>query len=365
MNPADEMTIETSEMSDIEKIIASMQSEFAKTNSKIDGIQTTLGDKISSICDDVTKQSQRIGLLEGYTASDGRRIDALSYQIEVLKQDRLRNNIRLSGLPPVAYEKIVDTVMKTIKVLNLNLLPSDFVAYADRSHSAIIVAFENLSHKRYFIDTLRQRKGLLIEEILNEKSDAKLVCNDQLTPFFAQLFHKAWQAKRDGLIYAASSLGGRIKIRKNESSKFILVESEMHLGEIIASSEESTSAELYANNNNGSLNVSKSSFPPPQITNSELPAPAESQKRQLESASPSDSDFDCQQQQRYTHRNDNRNQRYGRGQQNHRYNGRTQSNYRRQNHQDATRHFDRSPNHPPSKKPTHVKSDRNNNRNSN
>lgn len=350
-------------MSEMDKVVDSIKEQFAKTNAKIDNIQSKLDEQIGGIRDDVIKQSDRIALLERYAASDGHRFDSISYQIEVLKQDRLRNNIRFTGLPTSAYNNIIDTVIKIIKALNLNLLPSDFVAYADRRQSAIIVAFEKLANKRLIIDTLRLRKGILIEEIFGGQSDAKLICNDQLTPFFARLFHEAWQAKRDGLLYAASSLGGRIRVRKTESSNFTLVQSETHLNDIIANGEGSASTEISPINNNGSLSSPVNN----QLSinnNIERGDTSETQKRPLERESPSHKQQPTKQltnrEANFYHRN---NQRYQNRNQNN--NGRRPTSQRRQNQQDESRHFNQSSNQQPFKKASYSKPDWNNNRNSN
>lgn len=98
-------------MSDIERIQQSLDQNFANTNSKIDAIQKTLDEKIEKLRDDVDSHGERIRTLETYASTDGRRINDLSTQMEVLKQDRLRNNIRLTGLPPLAFEDTDKTVM--------------------------------------------------------------------------------------------------------------------------------------------------------------------------------------------------------------------------------------------------------------
>lgn len=235
-------------MTDFDKIQETIKFEFANTNSKIETIQSTLDQKINDIKTDVNEHNERINKLENYAATDSHRIDSLSYQIEILKQDRLRNNLRLTGLPPSAFENVRDTIMKIVDVLELDLLPSDFMAYSDRNKSSIIVAFDNHAHKRYFIDTLRNRNGLMVEEILHCQSNSQIFCNDQLTPYFANLFQKAWQAKKNKQLFSASSMGGRIKVRKTENSNFVVIESELQLNDIIENIDNSAPAETSSNN---------------------------------------------------------------------------------------------------------------------
>lgn len=222
-------------MSDFNKLETLIQEQFANTNTKIESIQSSLDGKINTLQTNVDKHSERITQLETYAAQDSHRFDIMEHQIQICKQHRLRNNIRLTGLPTQACEKAVDTVMKIISLLQVSLVPSDFIAYTDRNRSSIIVAFESYSFKRYFTDALRKMKGLSVEQILGTKTNSKLSCNDQLTPYFADLLKIALNARKDEQLHAVSSLGGQIKVRKIAASNFVVIQSIAHLNEIIQS----------------------------------------------------------------------------------------------------------------------------------
>lgn len=220
-------------MADLLALEQMIQSNFEKTNSKIESIQTTINEQIDNIRGDVTAHSGRLTKLEEYATTDAHRINSMTSQIEILKQDRLRNNIRLTGLPPQAFEDAVDTVMRIIDYVKIKLIPSDFIAYSDRNQASIIVIFDYHSHKRYFMDALRKQRELIVEEVLQIRSNSKIYCNDQLTPFYASLFQKAWQAKKTNQLYSASSLGGRIKVRKTENSSLKIIQDESELNDVI------------------------------------------------------------------------------------------------------------------------------------
>lgn len=119
-------------------------------------------------------------------------------------------------------------------ILQLDLLPSDFTVYVDRNKSSLIVSFANHLHKRSVMNALHQRKSLLAEEIYPKiQSNANIYANDQLTPYFAKLFQYAWQAKKEGRIFSASSLGGRIKVKLADNSPVIIIETHHQLDELI------------------------------------------------------------------------------------------------------------------------------------
>lgn len=223
-------------MGDIDKITDLITKQFEETNKKLESLQTTLQTDIAAIRTDVSQHNDRITSIERdlWSIHENSQIDKIKIQIETLKQDRLRNNIRLTSLPPEAFENPTETVLAIDKVLQLSLILSDFTAYADRHKSSLIIALENYSLKRTFMNTMQQRKSLLVEEVFPSiKSNANIYANDQLTPYFAKLFQTAWQAKKDGKLFSASSLGGRIKVRLSENAPAKLIESLQQLTSLL------------------------------------------------------------------------------------------------------------------------------------
>lgn len=359
--------------SDFQALEASLKEEFAKTNAKIDNYYAALDEKIASLRTDVGEHTERINQLEKYAAKDVHQINSISYDIEILKQDRLRNNLRLTGLPPEAFENIPETAMQIVQALELNLLPSDYIAYTDRSRSAIILSFGNYMHKRHFMDAMRKRKDLLVEEIFTVQSNAKIYCNDQLTPYFAEMFQIAWQAKRDKKLFTASSLGGRIKVRKTETSQFIIVQSNQHLMDIIENVDTSTpAAEMSPNKPNESPN----SLPSNQtkqynnVQQNKQPEPAKNANTEHTQSSSSRDHHSNYRRPNSTvanNRNSNRTQQWNQMRNNNQQQNDQTRNSNRFKQQDRGRLIDLSPNQYRSNnnKPFHNPSQRNTNRNYN
>lgn len=213
-----------------------IETKFDETNGKIESIKTALQTDIATIHTNLGQHNERITSIEQKLNSinESDQIEEIKIQIEMLKQDRLRNNIRLTGLPPIAFDNPNEAVLSIDYILQLGLIPSDFIVYADRHKSSLIVAFANHSHKRLFMSALQQRKSLLAEEVFPSiKSNSNIYANDQLTPYFAKLFHEAWQAKKEGRVYSASSLGGRIKVKQYEDSSAITISNHQQLNELL------------------------------------------------------------------------------------------------------------------------------------
>lgn len=96
---ADIETIRATIKEEFEKINTEFKKEFTNTNAKIDSID----EKVINVNTTIEVHNTRISTLEDYAAADNRRIDKLTHQIEILKQDRLKNNVRLTGMPADAF----------------------------------------------------------------------------------------------------------------------------------------------------------------------------------------------------------------------------------------------------------------------
>lgn len=180
-----------------------------------------------------SKEAQ-VKTIETEAHNDQSRITSLQIDLENIKQERLRNNLRIIGIPSIALDNPTDTISKINDALNIDLLTSNFTAYADKNKSSIILSYLSYNHKRHFMDALKERKSLAVRDIFPEStSNSQIYVNDQLTPYFAALFRIAWKAKKDGKLFSVSSLGGKVRIRRRENDELITVNSETQLLEVI------------------------------------------------------------------------------------------------------------------------------------
>lgn len=221
-------------MSDIENLTKLIHEKFNETNNKIESIQSSLSTDLATVHTSLEQHDSRIKAIENENITKANEIDTIKAELEILKQDRLRNNIRLTGLPPMGFDDPMATVLAIDRILNLGLLPTDISVYADRHKSSLIVSFASYSLKRSYMNALQQRRSLLVEEVFPSiQSQSNIYANDQLTPYFANLFQLAWKAKKDGKLFSASSLGGRIKVKRSENSSFAIIVMQKQLDEIL------------------------------------------------------------------------------------------------------------------------------------
>lgn len=138
----------------------SIESHFAATNDKIDAIQSTFSTQIASVRTELSDHKNRIENVESElktTNNNSEIINKLSLEIELLKQDRLRNNIRFTGLPQIAYNDPEEAILLIDSVLHTDLIPSDYTLYADTHKSSIIVSFSSYTLKRHVMDAMRKK----------------------------------------------------------------------------------------------------------------------------------------------------------------------------------------------------------------
>lgn len=149
------------------ELIKLIEIKFAETSKNIESIKSTFQSDIDEIQTNITSHTNRIEIIENdiEAIKNDNQLDDIRLQLELIKQDRLRNNLRLTGLSPVAFDDPVDTIMKIESVLQIGLVISDFTVYADRHKSSLIVSFGNYALKHSFTNELHRRKSLLVEEV--------------------------------------------------------------------------------------------------------------------------------------------------------------------------------------------------------
>lgn len=145
-------------------------------------------------------------------------IEILEANIEVLKQEQLKNNICISGVPSNKFANDANTnniVLTIANALGLEYNHSQSSSYAVANNKFIIAHFFNLKHKQALLNKIRIKKSLMVEEVFgtNSNSNSQIYLNDHLTPYFNKLYLVARNAKKDGKLASASSYGGKIRAR--------------------------------------------------------------------------------------------------------------------------------------------------------
>lgn len=114
-------------------------------------------------------QNSRLDAVETpfHNSNHNHIIDELSLQIEILKQDKSKINLRLTGLHQCAINDPDETIIRIAEKLSIDIIPTEYTIYVDREKSSIIVCFETYALQRIMMDAMR-KKILFVEEIYEQ-----------------------------------------------------------------------------------------------------------------------------------------------------------------------------------------------------
>lgn len=206
----------------------SSKNDIDEIKQQLTQIQGEQAEKITEIEDNLQTVTE-------HTAENTGRIAVLENTIESLKQDKLSNNICISGMPAGWEGNASALVCEIGKKLQINFTVSDFTSYSTTNGKFIIASFYNMSHKQSLLNKMRVKKSLMVEEVMkNIKSNNQLYINEHLTPHNSMLFQLARRAKKENKLASATSYGGKIRVRKHIDDFSIIVSDELHLKQIIA-----------------------------------------------------------------------------------------------------------------------------------
>lgn len=203
----------------------------------LEAIKTQIVDSNSETIAKVEDIARRTDSIEDTQQQHTDKIQALEISMEQLKQEHLKNNICVSGVPPAIIKKENNTariVTLIAKSLGVVINESQFTSYAVSDNKFVIIHFYNMSHKQMIINKIRVKRSLMAEEVFQRcQSNSQIYLNDHLTPYFNKLYLIARNAKKDGKLFSASSYGGKIRARKSEDDMPTVITNERQLQAII------------------------------------------------------------------------------------------------------------------------------------
>lgn len=177
--------------------------------------------------------ASRTNIIEDTQQQHTDKIQMLEISMELLKQEQLKNNICVSGIPPALVNKENSTsklIIAIAKTLGIDITASQFTSYAVASNKFVITHFYNMSHKQMIINKIRAKRSLMVEEVFQQgQSNSQIYLNDHLTPYFNKLYLMARNAKKEGKLASASSYGGKIRARKSVEDVPTLITNENQL----------------------------------------------------------------------------------------------------------------------------------------
>lgn len=195
---------------------------------RIDSFKSTTNEKIDDI-------EQRVTATSAQTAEHADQLVQIQAAVELLKQEHLKNNICISGVPPnlIKDGNTDDLIIQIASKLSTEITKFHFSSYPIANNKFIIAQFNSYAHKQQLLRRIFVKKSLMVEEVFQGQSNSQIYLNDHLTPYMNRLYLLARKAKKEGKLASASSFGGKVKARKSADDAPVLITTEKQLQSII------------------------------------------------------------------------------------------------------------------------------------
>lgn len=177
---------------------------------------------------------QQVESISSVANTNTDRISVLEHTIHMLQQDKLKNNVCISGVPLDEQIKATEAVVKIAEFFQIQIAEYDFSAYATANNKFIIATFHNFGTKQSLLNKIRSKRSLMVEEVFGTlRSNSQIYINEHLTRYFNNLYLMARVAKKQGKLASALSSSGKIRVRKHADDVPIIITDEYQLKTLI------------------------------------------------------------------------------------------------------------------------------------
>lgn len=226
--------------SDMNQLLLSIKADTAATRAEMRSTRTELKSDIHQLSqrteakiNGVTKQlataNNDIKTLFAKVKEIEKKPHAPPTNIELHKQNKLRNNITISNVPLIPNENLYDivrSILISIGILNLKVDDLETARRIPGSKSCLIIAgFRDYSFKADIMKkkTTKTLKVSDIIELQNGEANPRVYINNHLTPFFSKLSFHGRQALYNRLIHSCWVSSNGFLVRLNENSNPVVI----------------------------------------------------------------------------------------------------------------------------------------------
>lgn len=216
---------------------------IGKINSNLDEFKLESNTHYNALSSDIQEIKNRTTSIDDRLNVCESNVDHLTYEVEILKQRQLQNNISISGIPIEPNENLHDIFDNICKAINY-VCPHDMIASIYRTNGSakrsIIVCFINDSVKFGMLAAKKNKQTILLVELGFKNSKAEVMLNQQLTPYFGNLLYTARQARHKGDITQCWFTNKGVYIKPNANSNSVLIKCQADLLPFSTNSSEKT-----------------------------------------------------------------------------------------------------------------------------
>lgn len=163
--------------------------------------------------------------------------DLLSYTVELNKQQNIKNNVTIAGIPYTAEENLNDLALAVFKHIGANVSAEDIQSsYRLKHGSMFVVKFVNFESKATVMES-KANKSILLEEIIGDSSlssaeNKNIYINTHTIPFFGRILSIGRRAVKDKHIYSCWMSNNGVVVKCKADSKELIVKSVSQLNEL-------------------------------------------------------------------------------------------------------------------------------------
>lgn len=164
----------------------------------------------------------RLDKLEQSKTEPG-NLDVIVSERELMKQQAIKNNICIHGVPLEPKENVMHIAKKLCTALKVKIKESDIVgAYrtkpSTKTSGLIVIKCASFDLKVSIMEAKRKFPKLCVSNITNFDCDKLVYVNHHLTPYYSKLYFKVKNARINGYFVSERLSGHGIIARKHDNT---------------------------------------------------------------------------------------------------------------------------------------------------
>lgn len=211
-------------------LLTDIRQQNSSTNLELSTLQKAMTGKFVAIDEELQSNRKSVDIIATKLTAMESRIDAVTHDKELAKQQQLKNNNSIFGFPKVDGEEVTKIAIRIFGAFGCNFVDADFNAvYRSIGKSAvmstIIVKFNDFNKKLSALE-MKAKKPVVLGDIAdcpNSQRDKPIFINNHVTPFFARLLAVGRQGVRDKKIHSCwiGSTGCLVKTKEDAQPKSV------------------------------------------------------------------------------------------------------------------------------------------------
>lgn len=158
-------------------LLGNIKAQNNDTKTEITSFKRSIDSRLKSVDSVVMLQVQRVSNIERKIETMESQMNAVKYERELNKQQQLKNNISIHGLPNIDAENVTNTALMVFATIGLKFNNSDIISAYRTSGAAIstrsiIVKFADFKHKLSVLE-VKTKKPVTVNNVVltNSKTD--------------------------------------------------------------------------------------------------------------------------------------------------------------------------------------------------